>query len=232
MYHTMLTILTSLQYSPSTPKGLIKSPNNPFDKSPSTPTPRRSMFEYVCYLPLHNNHLMIRQSGVWLEPKLKESLPIKEKETDVYVCYISSLYLMPTYTTSTFVWYPAQWLHPRLRRRLDVLERLKRRMTKMCTFLYVLLCICITNKPLIQGNGYTQVQEEGWPSQESWRGEWGRCVRSHLFNSVTRSLILWVFGRDMATPKSKKKASRSMKIEEEDKQDVYVITCHSFCDYC
>ena len=35
----------------------------------------------------------------------------------------------------------------------------------------------------------------------------------------------------MATPKSKKKASHS-KIEEEDEQDVYVITCHCFCDYC
>ena len=95
--HAMLAVLTSLQHSPSTPKGLIKSPNNPFDKSPSTPTPRRSMFEYVCYLPPHNNHLMIRQSGVWLEPKLKESLPIKEKDSDVYVCYISMLYLMPDY---------------------------------------------------------------------------------------------------------------------------------------
>ena len=95
--HAMLAVLTSLQHSPSTPKGLIKSPNNPFDKSPSTPTPRRSMFEYVCYLPPHNNHLMIRQSGVWLEPKLKESLPIKEKDSDVYVCYISMLYMMPAY---------------------------------------------------------------------------------------------------------------------------------------
>ena len=145
----------------------------------------------------------------------------------LYLTVISDAYLY----NSTFIWYLAQWLHPRLRRRLDVLERLKKRMTKMCTFLYVLLCICITNKPLIQGNGYTQVQEEGWPSQESWRGEWGGCVRSHLFNSVSRSLILCVFGRDMATPKSKKKAGRS-KIEEEDEQDVYVITWHSLYDYC
>ena len=35
----------------------------------------------------------------------------------------------------------------------------------------------------------------------------------------------------MATPKSKKKAGRS-KIEEEDEQDVYVITWHSLYDYC
>ena len=41
-----------------------------------------------------------------------------------------------------------------------------------------------------------------------------------------------VFGRDMATPKSKKKAGHSMKIEEEDEQDVYVITWHSLYDYC
>ena len=40
---------------------------------------------------------MIRQSGVWLEPKFNESLPIKEKDSDVYVCYISMLYLMPDY---------------------------------------------------------------------------------------------------------------------------------------
>ena len=47
----LASTLTSFARTPSAPRTLVKSPNNPFVvQSPTTPTPSRSIFEYVSKL--------------------------------------------------------------------------------------------------------------------------------------------------------------------------------------